>query len=274
MRTVVPLDQKGTSLVVVLVVMGIVGLSASVIMTIGSEKRKFTRQMNVRVSANLVKQKLVGMVLAPQSWQVTQNHNIDAFKSFNLDRPPRINIYAPDSSVFYKSTDESAGFDLKGNPCTGFGGQQTSTGSLRSVGNDSCPLRYVITLKDHRVDPNGNWIDKLHFELHFKPASSELVLNPKSPELTFELVRNLNDQSVEAACISISGRYDANSNSCSVKITKPAAVCGANQTYRGPATNESATNCDNKVLPTTVCAGTQVVKGFNADGSSICGAPI
>ena len=121
MRTRMSLNQNGMSLVTVLVVMGIVGLSAISIMRMSAEKRKLSSQMNVSVSASLVKQKLVGMILSPQSWQATQANNSQAFTNFNVNLPPTINIYTPDSNTaFYQPTDSGAGFDLKGNPCTGF----------------------------------------------------------------------------------------------------------------------------------------------------------
>ncbi len=264
MRTRMSLNQNGMSMVMVLVVMGIVGISAISIMSMGEQKRKISGQMNVSVSASLVKQKLVGMILSPQSWQATQTHNSLAFAGFNPDHPPTLNIYAPDSSTaFYQPTNAAAGFDLKGNPCTGFS----------TNGNDACPLRYDITLKS-RVFQNANWIDTLHFALSFRPASAGLILNTSTAQFTFDLVRNLNDQSVESACISISGQYDANTNSCSQKITKSVASCAGSQTYRGPASNGGSTNCDNKTATPTACTGSQVVKGFDVNNNPVCGAPL
>lgn len=252
------------SLVLILVITGIIGLSAVSIMSMGDRKRKISQQMNISVSASLVKQKLVGMVLSPQSWQATQAHNSSAFASFNPASPPTLDIYTPDSSTpFYQPSNSHAGFDLKGNPCSNFD----------LSGNDNCPLRYDITLKS-RVFQNSNWIDTLHFELTFKPASTGLILNTTASQFTFDLVRNLNDQSVESACISINGLYDTNSNSCSVKITKTASTCGSGQTYRGPASNNGANNCDSKTIAPAACTGSQVIKGFSQTGNPICGSPI
>lgn len=264
MRTSMPLNQNGMSLVMVLVVMVIVGLSAISIMRMSDQKRKLSQQMNVSVSASLVKQKLVGLILSPQSWQATQTHNSQAFANFDPTHPPMLNIYTLDSSTpFYQPTNMEAGFDLKGNPCTGFSAN----------GNDNCPLRYDITLKS-RAFQNANWIDTLHFELSFKPASSGLILNASNAQFTFDLVRNLNDQSVESACISISGIYDAETNSCSAKITKSVATCGGSQTYRGPASNGGNTNCDGKTTAPTACTASQVIKGFDVNNNPVCGTPI
>lgn len=264
MRTRMPLNQNGMSMIMVLVVMGIVGLSAISIMSMGDQKRKISGQMNVSVSASLVKQKLVGMILSPQSWQATQTHNSGAFVNFDSSHPPTLDIYTPDSNTpFYQPTNAQAGFDLKGNPCT----------TYSANGNDTCPFRYDITLKS-RVFQNANWIDTLHFALTFTPASAGLILNTSTTQFTFDLVRNLNDQSVESACISISGLYDAETNSCSAKITKSVATCGGSQTYRGPASNNGSTNCDNKTAAPTACTGSQVVKGFDVNNNPVCGAPL
>ncbi|MBC7458324.1 MAG: type II secretion system protein [Bdellovibrionaceae bacterium] len=258
-----PLNQKGMSILAVLAVTSIVGISTLSILTVSNNKRKILEQANVLLSANLVKQKLVGMILSPQSWQITQTNNTQAFTNFSPSVPPTLNIYTPDSSgsmLYYQPTNPGAGFDLKGNTCTQF----------NINGNDACPLRYDITLKN-RVFQNGNWIDTLHFELSFAPASPALKLNAKSPQLTFDLVRNLNDLSVESACVSISGVYNAAENSCSVKVTKEVADCVNGTTYRGPATNAASSNCDNKAVPAASCAGNWVVKGFNNSGNPVCG---
>lgn len=265
MRTCMLLNQKGTSLVIMLIVTAVIGLSAVTIMTLGSQKRKMTQQMNVSVSAKLVKQKLVGIILSPQSWQLTQTKNSAAFADFTPGGPtPMLNIYTPASSLpYYEPTNSRAGFDLNGNPCFTF----------TALGDDKCPLRYNITLKN-RDFQNGNWIDTLHFDLSFKPHSPMLALNTSSNEFTFDLVRNLNDLSVEAACQSISGIYNASTNSCSTKITTSVTACGSGRTYRGPAMNVSQTNCDSKAIPTTACVGSQVVKGFTVYGVPICGVPL
>ena len=258
------LNQKGMSLVMVLVITGIVGIAASTIVSTSSQKRKVSQHLNVSVSASLVKQKLVGIVLAPQSWQAIQTYNTQAFTNFNANSPPSLNIYTADSNVpFYQTTNAQAGFDLKGNPCTEFSAN----------GNDNCPLRYDITLRNH-VFQNGNWIDTIHFELSFKPATYRSMLNTSNHDLSFDLVRNLNDQSVESACISVHGVYDSTANACSIQVTKAVTACGGGLTYRGPAPNGSANNCDAKTTAIIACGGNQVVKGFDTRGNSICGAAL
>lgn len=264
MRTRMPLNEKGMGIVVVLIVMAMVGAAAFVALTMGSEKRKFSSQMNVLVSANLVKQKLVGIVLAPQSWQITQAHNTAAFASFNPAQPSTLDIYTPDSTAaYYAPSNPRAGFDLKGTPCDGFSYN----------GNDSCPFRYVITLKNH-VFQNGNWIDTLHFELNFKTLSTELKLNAAAPEFTFDLVRNLNEQSVESACVSINGVYNDANNACSMQLTKAVPPCTGNQTYRGPASVNGASNCETKSITARACIPGEVIKGFTANGTAYCGTPL
>ena len=264
-----PLNQNGMSLVTVIIVMGIVGLSALSVMRTSDQKRKISHQMNVAVSASIVKEKLVGLVLSPLSWQATQAHNPQAFSGLSsagqpsggVSAPPSLDIYTPDSSTaYYQATNGQAGFDLKGNPCTGFSAN----------GNDECPFRYEITLSN-RVFQNANWIDTLHFALSFKPASSGLILNTGNSQFTFDLVRNLNDQSVEASCISIKGVYHPDTNSCSEKMTNAVATCDSGKTYRGPASNSTSGNCDIKTSSPTACAAGQVIKGFDSSGSPFCG---
>ena len=265
-----PLNDRGMSIVMVLVITAVIATAALTVMTMGSEKRKLAQAMNVAVSANVVKQKLVGLVLSPHSWQKTQINNSASFAAAgaggsgeHVAQVIPLSIYSPDSNEpFYDGTNPSAGFDLHGKPCASFS----------SAGNDACPFRYQISLKS-RVFQNGNWIDTLHFKLFFSPKSQNLKLNASSPVYTFDLVRNLNDQSAEQACVSIHGTYNADTNACSVQITKPVAACGAAQTYRGPAANATSSNCETVRTVVTSCAGSQVIKGFSASGTPNCGAP-
>lgn len=258
-------NKKGMSVVMVMAVLGLVGITAVTIMSLGSQKRKISQQMNVSVSASLIKQKLVGIILSPQSWQVTQIKNSRAFSQFTEANPPSIDIYNPDSTLpYYQTTDVTAGFDLKGNPCAGFDAVS---------GNDNCPFRYEINLTKSYIQ-NGNWIHTLHFSLLFKPASAQMILNAGSPLFTFDLTRNIDEKSVETACTLVNGYYDASMNSCSVQVTKPVPVCNSGMTYRGPAANQAANNCDLKKVNLTACNTPDVVKGFSQIGTPICGAPL
>ncbi len=266
------LNQKGASQALVLVTFAIIGIVATVIITIGNQKRKISQQMNVGISANLIKEKLVGVVLSPKSWQVTQSHNHAAFSgstspsgsSSSGTAAPKLDLYLPDSTVaYYESKNPAAGFDLKGNVCNTFS----------ASGNDDCPFHYDISLVNH-VFQNANWIDTVHFELQFRPASLNMILNTSASQYSFDLTRNFNDQSVETACVSVHGNYDPNTNSCSIKLTDTVAACGAGETYRGPLVNASHTKCDPKRTVHTTCSGSQVIKGFNSNGNPICGAPL
>lgn len=270
MRPRMPLNENGMTIIAILMVVTVVGIAASTILAMSVEKRKISNRLNVSASANLAKQKLVGAVMSPASWQLTQSGNASAFASFAGGAPsqnalPTLKIYiAGMSTPYYQPSNDKAGFDLTGAPCTSFDSVK---------GNDSCPLRYDVKLKSH-VFQNSNWIDTVHFELSFKPKSTDLVFNAKASEFTFDLTRNLDDKSVESACISISGAYDAASNSCSVRITTPVATCASGKTYRGPASNSTSTNCDTKSLTVTTCASNQVVKTFDGNGNPVCGVAI
>lgn len=263
MRKRLLLNDQGMSLVTVLMTFSIFTIAMGSMLTYAAQKRKIAERMNLSATANLVKQKLVGLVLAPQSWQVTQARNSTVFATFNPASPAILDIFSVDATTpYYQASHPWAGFDMKGRPCMGF----------TPSGNDLCPLRYEITLKN-RTFQNGNWIDTLHFELLFRPAKG-LALKTSSEEFSFDLVRNLNDQSAESACIAVRGVYNAKSNACTVKLTESVSPCANNQTYRGPALNGGASRCDNRTIASTSCANGKVVKGFDANGTPLCGAPL
>jgi Na+-transporting NADH:ubiquinone oxidoreductase subunit NqrC len=268
MRARMPLNERGSVLVVVLLVTTVVAITAITTLAIGDQKRKLSRQMNVGVVAGLIKQKLVGMVLAPDSWQATQTNNPHAFTDTGAGgqspQSPMLDIYLPQvTQPYYQASNSRAGFDAKGNACNEFSNE----------GNDACPFRYEITVLSH-TQQNGNWIDKLHFHLLFRPRSKETVLNAESSNYTFDLVRNLDDRSIESACVSVNGVYHSESNDCSVTLTKAVTSCPTGQTYRGPATDAQSSNCAPRSVATQSCSGSNVIKGFDSDRNPICGAPL
>ncbi|HWU44175.1 MAG TPA: hypothetical protein VN132_12075, partial [Bdellovibrio sp.] len=120
------------SLILVLVIFALIGISAITILTMGEQKRRVSQQMNLTITAQQVKQKLMGLVLAPQSWQAIQTYNAPAFAMFpdpavtttTVSPPtsfPTLDLYEPNSTApYYKTSDHNAGFDLRGNPCTSF----------------------------------------------------------------------------------------------------------------------------------------------------------
>lgn len=264
-------DQKGMSIVLVLIVIAVIGAAAVTVMSMGNSKRKVSQQLDVSVAANLVKQKLMGIVLSPESWQITQEKNPTAFQAYKANNP-KLDLYIPgDSSApYYQSSNPKSGFDLKGKPCTDFGSDPKVSGS---TGNDNCPFRYDITLEGHQ-NINGAWFDTIHFQLSFKPRTANFLLNTDNTDLSFSLQRNVDSQSVETACISLNGTYNYKTNSCSTQLTTPVAACGEGKTYRGPAGSSGKSNCDSRAITATVCSSDKVVKGFDDRGNVVCGAPL
>lgn len=216
--------------------------------------------MNVSVVADQIKQKLVGAVLAPPSWQLTQSRNTGAFyASSGSSQKPLLNIYLTDPyTPYYASTSPTAGFDFQGNPCNQFNSES---------GSDACPFRYEVRLVS-RTMQGSNWIDTVGFAMTFKPSSNRFVLNAQSAKYTFNLVRNFDTRGLEAPCISINGQYNPNDNTCSVSL-KREKTCANGTSYKGPAENDCAT----KTLPTKTCTSPNVIKGFDNQGNSVCGPP-
>lgn len=270
MRAGLPINQNGMSIVMVLVVTGIVGISTMAILAMGSQKRKVTQQMNLSTSVSAVKEKLTGLVVSPQSWQTIQSRNASAFTGpIDPEHLPSLDIYLPSSgagagtTAYYSSSNPTAGFDMKGKPCTGFN---------PDIGNDACPIHYDVSLKS-RVFQNSNWIDTVKFSLKYRPATAGLQVNVNAADYSFDLVRNLDPQSAESACIAIGGNYITSENSCSKRLTKDYPACRGVNTFRGLASGPGGGNCEAKAIVATSCPGSQVIKGFR-ESRPICGEPL
>lgn len=261
MRIFSPLNNRGMSLVTVLVALGIMGFVSMAIITWNSQKVKINQQINVSAVADQIKQRLLGAVLGPDSWQATQAHNSNAFApGVDVEKlQPQLNIYLrkDDTLPYYDLSNPQAGFNLQGDPCTKFNTE---------VGDDTCPFRYDVRLVKRVFQNNNNWIDTIRFALVFKPASSKLIFfnNAKNENYNFELARNLDGKSIEESCIAMKGIYTQNTNSCNVQITQETR-CPDGSVYKGPGEG-----CAAPVLAQQGCPTGVAVRGFDSAGKPIC----
>lgn len=266
MLTRLPLNQKGMSIILVILVVAVMALVMIGILNWNNQKVKLNQQLNVTVIADQIKTKLVGIVISPDSWQRIQSNNQSAFGYANTpsSTKPGLNLYLADPLItqpYYKASQATAGFDPSGNPCS-------EDNPFDSVdGSDSCPFHYDVTLKS-RTYVNNNWLDTVHFEMMFKPATSKLVLNTKATQYTFDIVRNFNDRSVESACISVNGNFSSTSARCSTLLT-PNVNCQITTAYRGPGA-QGGSACGERTQNFT-CPQGSVMKGVNGNGDPVCG---
>ncbi|MGZ5280041.1 MAG: type IV pilus modification PilV family protein, partial [Pseudobdellovibrionaceae bacterium] len=159
MRTWVPLkSSRGSSLISVILAFGLMGLAMIGILSWNTQKANAGRQMNIQAVADQIKQRLVGAVISPNSWQITQARNTQAFSNSifaqsggmptNYDLYPSLDLYvAGSTTAYYPATNPKSGFDIAGNPCMAFDAEN---------GNDGCPFRYEVKLARH-IFQNGNW---------------------------------------------------------------------------------------------------------------------
>lgn len=267
MHTRMSLNQKGSTLIVVLIVLVFLGLTAIVISNFNIQTLKTVSKASAPKIARLMKQKLLNLVLTPASWQNIQTKNSEKFSTFNPSSPFLINIYQADGSTpYYKSENPVVGFDYLANPCSQFVSDMTLEGS------DSCPFRYEILLKN-KTQVNGSWVETIRFTLLYHPKSSDIIFNSNAPEFNFDIARNFNEQSVESTCISIGGIYENIKNECSKKISNPISNCGTGKVIKSQNNNANS-NCDTAMVPTKSCTSGQVIKGFNSQGQPLCGSPL
>ncbi len=260
MRTRMPLNESGMSLLAVLITFTVVGLAAAGIILTTQQKRKIIQQINVSITAEVIRNKLMGYIMTPESWQKIQAQNTSVFTPFDINAPNKLDIYAANSDTpFYKSTENKWGFNFEAEPCQTFNSD---------IGDNSCPFRYEVRLKD-RKNQSGAWIDTLTLTLKFNPRDKNFIVNTQQANLSFDFVRNWNVESSETSCVSLNGIYDVATASCSRKITMT-STCNGGATYRGPASTSQPT-CSPVNIQNTQCSGEQVIKGFDTQGNPICG---
>lgn len=262
-----PLNQKGSTLIVVMISLVFLGLTAVVISNFNIQTLKTVTKASAPKSARMMKQKLLNLVLTPASWQNTQTKNSKKFSEFDPASPFLINIYQADGTdPYYNSELATTGFDYRANPCSQFVDDMTLDG------NDACPFRYDILLQN-KTQVNGSWVETIRFTLLYHPKSQDILFNSNVPEFNFDIARNFNEQSVESTCISIGGLYDNIKNNCSRKISNELSTCGTGKVIKSQ--NKSANeNCVSASVPTKSCNTGQVIKGFNSQGQPLCASPL
>lgn len=264
-------NQNGNVLVIVLAVTAVMAIGMVTIMTKNQNSRKAQQQTNLPGIAEQIKSTLVGAVMSPQSWQVIQMRNSKAFttsptqiypQAGGTTLPPSLkslDIYLENSDApFYAATNPNAGFTLQGVPCT------REQAFSETKGSDQCPFRYNVYLLSH-VFVNNAWVDTLRFELLFRPRNLSLVLKEKDERYTFNLVRNVDENNVEASCKSLNGVYSKETGQCSVSLAQEIA-CPSGQSYRGP----TGSHCATSAITAKTCASGQAIYGFDSQGNAIC----
>jgi hypothetical protein len=243
-------NQAGSTIVVALMIAGLIGVIALAILNWNRIQLKANQQLNLPVIAQQIKQKLVGAILSPQSWEITQRNNASIFKGFTAGtgQADKLDIFLTDPErAYYPSREATAGFDLHANPCSGFDSLQ---------GNDDCPFHYEIALID-RKKVNNNWVDTVQLTLSFRPRSSNLVLKTSGPEYSFILSRNFPETSLGG-----------------LMLMTMEDQCSGATAYRGPVENKQKTKCDPSYTKPISCGTGKVIKSFDRQGSPLCGNPI
>jgi len=280
MRSSLPVNsEKGISLVGVLMLVGLLGIASIGIVTWNKQKLATNRQINVQSTAEQIKQKLLGAVISPDSWAATSGHNSSAFSSphvlstataVSTDLYPSLDLYLSNGSapptLLYRSTDPQAGFNLQGDACSPFNSVS---------GNDECPFRYEVKLIKHQMQ-NTNWIDTIRFELSFKPATLNMVLNTGQSLFSFNIDRNFDAKSIETSCVALSGNYT--SGKCSVMLT-PVVTCSSGaKAFAGLSSGGSASGgsggstsgCESPSISPVACGSNSAISGFSSSGSPQC----
>lgn len=272
MRGCLPIkNNRGMSVALVMGIVVIVGLAIGTVTSMQRNMIHSLQQMNVRSNALQIKQKLIGAIMSPDSWQVTQARNPRAFSAYTSNGQtrsqggssdgPLLDLFIPGSSVpFYASSVSTAGFDLAGETCKTFNAID---------GNEKCPFRVEVRLKNRYLQ-DSSWVDVVGFKMLFKPGQENLVFKNSGSDFEFDLVRNLNSQSVQASCEALGGTYNSSSKTCSVSFAQEVRCSASNQSYRGPASG----GCATRAITPTRCETGAVIRGFDSRGNPICVKPI
>ena len=297
-------SERGMSLAVVMIGVAISGIVAMGVVSWEKQKVAAKPRINVQATAEQIKQKLIGAVISPDSWQLTQSYNSAAFTtvtslssapisggtgtSSHLTQGQQSSMTATSSTsstadtnlttteVAYPSLDihlagQSPSLFYSPSSTAGFNMQGEPCNAYDdSAGNDECPFHYNIQLVKHILQ-NGNWIDTLRFTLSYRPASLNASLNTAQSLYSFDIDRNFNEKSVETSCISIGGTFNAATGECSSKIT-PIVDCTTTtaRAYIGPHLASGTSHCQTAQIAATPCGSHQAISGFTSGGSPQC----
>jgi hypothetical protein len=166
----------------------------------------------------------------------------------------------------------STGFDITGNTCSTFS-------AISGEGNDACPYRADIKVSN-MSDGSGACIEKLQFSVEFKYNPRNQVKGGLNISDTpgaarrYTFTRDLNGESLEAFCKSVSGTFDAAKSNCQLGIV--GGLCAPPTFLRGfnPDGSVLCTAVDGGIAPVTNCLAGLAAGGLtllpNQPGTTNC----
>ncbi len=259
--------QKGFTLVESLVAVALVGLLLMFLMTVTQQYYTIKKANDLSRTAANLRDLMVDSINSVRGWSQTvhnpSNNKLrclkDATDCYNQSGPFAV-INGTGNIIFDPVSSPNNGFDAIGRLCTGFN-------SAAASGSDACPLRFNISWQAVcTTSPCLNPQILIKGDLDYNPLNRNLPFNPA--KYSFSFVRNLEGNSLLAACAALKGIFSDVTKTCTLPMV---GNCPLGQFVVG--LDKSKGSLNQKICRPYLqgsCPAGQLMTQINGDGTFIC----
>lgn len=260
-------NQKGVSLVVVLVATGVLAIGffamTNGLYSVLSLKSTLNSNFNIsQYRANIISTLSTGNALsrtvAGNSVMscVTPGAFSDCTAQKSSENP--IRVVDANGNILTDPSQANLGFREDGTACNTFNS---------TTGNDSCPYRFDVSWRP--ICPGGglpcvNPQSRFTGTLRYKPANQKSTIVNQT-KYNFQIFPAKLDSTLEGSCKAINGTFDGNTGQC---VLPMAGLCPPNQVVVSVNTTNNTKNCD--YLIKNVCSAGQAIDFVDANGNVVC----
>lgn len=234
-------DERGSTLVIALVAVGVVSLLALAGTTWMMQLRSVGRRYMTKDAPRIFLMNMKGRLNNDVAWEQTRLASTN-YASMNCLNDMTLNccgttnaplaVFDQGGSVFYDGRGASTmGFNYSGDICSGFDPVN---------GNEECPFQAEIVWEAFNQGNSPNCKDaRITVSFRYAPKGEQVPFNSNAVEGRI-FVRGTTEGTLAAHCASIGGRFDQTSNDC--KMPGTISQCGSGQFMIG-YTSDGSPNC-------------------------------
>lgn len=279
-------NQRGSALVIALIISVVVAIFALTLPRFFSELNSEYKVHNAKATALMIKENLISILDNDSAWYQTvmNNNNLACLRSPGGGAPcstfGNIEVYEGDG-VKFLSNAPSSGFDIQGNPCDNFDPVN---------GHESCVFKYNVTWSCYGACGTTSFTGaqfvastpqiQLHATLQYSPKGSTLKnalrvadssANGSSP-YTINFVRGHENNTLSNYCNSINGVFDQSSGQCQATTGEPVNFTCPDRYWFVGFNPDGSPNCAPDIKLNAGCPNGKAALGYDANGGLLCGA--
>lgn len=284
---IIPRNQSGSSIMVILMVVGILAIASGAVLTRFRVLQQTASSIGYPEALRQVRDSVKATLDNDGAWFQTVGNNPNTLCLRDRSPNPQdtctnasfgtLTVRLADNSIFIMDNNPNRGFDLQGQPCNQFG----------NAGNTTCVFRYIVSWRcQGGVCPQTEFkpgalvasrpVIEVSATLQISPTVSAVFERYKLDAYSFTITRGQEEGTISKFCSSLpGGNYTQSTKDCTSTFTHPngfdcEALAGPYYWFAG---YDSAGQpiCVPDVKLGKACSEGSGIVGYNARGEFLCG---